>query len=95
MTNDLKHVGVLGMHWGQRKSKTSGSKQSHFSRSLEQKYGHKTVSSLYNSVKPKVLNTVKTVVKAYAAYKVTELVVGSIPKIAWATGKVISTAPLH
>lgn len=86
------------MKWGKRKStqsNTKKTKQSSFSKSLEQKYGHKTVSDLVNSAKPKTIKIVKTVIRGYAAYKVTELLVGAIPRVAWATGKIISTSPLR
>ena len=53
----LIHWGIPGMKWGVRRSRKSSSKstpkQSHFSRSLKQKYGHESVSSLIKSVAPK------------------------------------------
>lgn len=100
MDNSLIHWGVPGMKWGQRRSrsgggsKTTSPKQSHFSKSLQQKYGHTSVSSLVASVKPVAMNTAKTLVKAYVAFKVTEIAVSAIPRIAWATGTVISNSPV-
>lgn len=100
-TKPLIHTGILGMKWGKRRTrpsagaKSSSPKQSHFSRSLQQKYGHKSISSLVASVKPKAIATAKFVVKAYVAYKVTEIATASIPKIAWATGEIVSSSPLN
>jgi hypothetical protein len=101
MNNSLIHWGIPGMKWGQRRTRSRGGKksspqkQSHFSRSLQQKYGHKSVSSLVSSVKPVAITTAKTFVKAYVAFKVTEIAVSAIPSIAWATGTVISNSPVN
>lgn len=46
-TNELKHVGVLGMRWGRRKSESSsGSRGSKKKSSVEESADHKTISAL-------------------------------------------------
>jgi len=140
MSNNLKHVGILGMHWGHRKKSTTlkptyqfrdsqgnlvtrygkgrfggGSKpdttsksakasdkkfmsdvnkQSHFQRSVQQKYGHTSVNSLLTSVKPKAIKAAKVVIATFAIIKVSDIIVGTALNVAWNTGKVISSSPI-
>lgn len=97
MNNSLIHWGIPGMKWGLRKSRTSSSSgknqknNSKSSDSIIKKHGGESVSSFLKSIPPKALKTATTLVKVYAVIKVAEI---AIPRIAWATGKVVSNVPL-
>jgi len=111
MRNEVKHYGMLGMHWGVTTGGKSGGRgggrnggKSHFRRSVEQKYGKpkafvhnkttKKVTDILTATGKNALGAAGAFVAVYGTMAVSQLIVESLPKIAWATGKIIKNSPL-
>ena len=106
MTKSLQHVGVLGMHWGQRRGRKGTFGHKPRPAKVAEVAGEKTKQFLQSraakSVSEAVKGTAKNAIVAATAFTVTYAALNAaeftarvvVPNIAWATGKVISNSPL-